>query len=75
MSTLSSATEKQNDFLDLDKSDVYAAISAKVCNVATKNFVVEFGKDDAKILYDLAPECSGEVLKKERAVKRPIRWM
>jgi hypothetical protein len=68
-------TAKPNDFVDLDDLDVYDGISAKVCNVATRNFVVEFGKDDAKIAYDLSPAFFGEVLKKERPLDRPVRWM
>jgi len=71
----SSTTSTLNHFVDLDDLEVYEGIATKVCNVTTKNFVVDFGKDDAKIAYDLSTQSFDEALKEERLAERPIRWM
>lgn len=69
------AADDGHSFADLDDIAIYNDISRKVFNEDTRNFVVEFGRDDAQIVYDLSSEAFDLVLKRPRALARPVRWM
>lgn len=69
------STEKDHQFDDFDLVDVYNRSRARVLHPQTKNFVVEFGKKEVQIAFDLLPDAFGELLKKEHAPETPVRWM
>ena len=74
----SSMTENENErrqFADFDDKHTYEEGKLLALDPATRNFVVEFGKDEAQIAWDLRPDDVDSLLKAERSVERPVRWM
>lgn len=62
-------------FLDFDDEAVYADSSNRALDESTRNFVVEFGTDEAQIAFDLNAEDIRTILNEERSAERPVRWM
>ena len=65
-------------FDDFDDLKVYEEVLRRVVDQKTQNFVVEFGKDDSKVAFDLGPDHVKEIFKQdigEREAKYPVRWM
>lgn len=71
----SSTTEKENLFADFDDEPTYEKSKLQALDPNTHNFVVEFGKGDAQIAFNLLSDDVEALLKAERAVERPVRWM
>jgi hypothetical protein len=67
--------EKSLAFEDFDDKAVYEKSQERALESSTENFVVEFGKGKAHIVFDLRPENVMILLKAERDHERPIRWM
>lgn len=71
--------EKHSIFEDFDKKDTYERSLERARNEKTRNFVVEFGKLEAQIAFDLNTDQVEELLDQptteaERA-RPPVRWM
>lgn len=62
-------------FRDFDLEDVYQSIQHQVMNDAAKNFVVEFGPDDAHVAVDLGKAEFDALLRSKEDPKYPVRWM
>lgn len=62
-------------FADFDDSEIYGQGLAKVLDESTRNFVVEFGKDEAKIAFNLAADDVKGLLETGLSEERPVRWM
>lgn len=62
-------------FADFDDRDKYSQSLAKVLDESTRNFVVEFGKAEAKIAFNLAADDVKGLLKTGLLQERPVRWM
>lgn len=75
MSSATTTEKEQTPFEDFDDQQIYEASKLRALQPNTRNFVVEFGKDDAQIAFDLLPDDVERLLKAERAVERPVRWM
>lgn len=67
--------EKSPHFEDFDDRTVYHQSQTRALNNSTENFVVEFGKYKAHIVFDLRPEDVKALLKVERDHETPIRWI
>ena len=67
--------EKDGQFADYEDAKVYAASQTFACESATLNFVVEFGKDEAQIAFDVKEDQLDVLLSKPKNPDRPIRWM
>jgi hypothetical protein len=72
---MSSITEKYEEFADFDNKPIYDERKALALDPNTRNFVVEFGKHEARIAFNLEADGIGNLLKEERSIERPIRWM
>ena len=63
-------------FANFDNEDVYKESLRRALNDNTLNFVVEFGKDEAKIAFDLDEQHVKSLLAEgSKPAKRPVRWM
>jgi hypothetical protein len=61
---------------DFDDSDVYKDCQKKLVDSKTRNFLLEFGQDEAKIAFDLEKDDFSQLIRKSpRDGKRPVRWM
>lgn len=67
--------EKSGLFEDFDDKAVYDQSQARALNNLTHNFIVEFGKERAQIVFDLGSKDVKALLNAERDPARPIRWM
>lgn len=67
--------EKSNAFADFDDKAVYEESKKHVLHPNTTNFVVEFGKEEAQIAYNVTADNVSELLTSERVPGRPVRWM
>lgn len=66
---------ENGSFYNYDDKEIYENCKQKALDISTKNFVIEFGKDEAQIAFDLQ-ECDfNGLLTASRPEKRPIRWM
>lgn len=62
-------------FEDLDDKAIYDQSLARVLDQSTRNFVVDFGLNEAKIAFDVDAEEVGRLLKAGLPKERPVRWM
>jgi hypothetical protein len=60
---------------NLDDEVVYEQSLERVLKESTLNFVVEFGKEEAKIAFDLSMEKTKGLLASDLPNERPVRWM
>jgi hypothetical protein len=69
--------EKGAQFADFDDKDVYTGSwqQAQLLFEQTRNFVVEFGKDDAHIAFNLEGDDVRKLLDSPTSTERPVRWM
>jgi hypothetical protein len=67
--------ESNGPFADFDDENVYRQSQSRALNELTLNFVIEFGKDDAHIAFDLGTGDVQKLLDSERNEKTPVRWM
>ncbi|TAQ89005.1 hypothetical protein B7494_g2683 [Chlorociboria aeruginascens] len=68
--------EKDGLFADFDDEGVYKQSQERVLLESTKNFVVEFGKDEAQIAFDLDAEDVDALLQDTaHQHQRPVRWI
>ena len=68
--------EKSGQFEDFDNVDVYNRSKARALRESTRNFVVEFGKDEAQIAFDMSADHIRAMLDVPRETERPpVRWM
>jgi hypothetical protein len=68
--------EKTGQFEDFDNADVYTRSKSRALKESTRNFVVEFGKDEAQIAFDMSVEDMQSLLNAPRETEpRPVRWM
>jgi len=63
------------DFKDFDDEGVYNQSRALALNNATRNFVVEFGKEQAHIAFDLDVKDVQALLSTVHDPEKPVRWM
>ncbi|KAI1336458.1 hypothetical protein F5Y15DRAFT_207663 [Xylariaceae sp. FL0016] len=63
-------------FLDFDKEDVFRRAEQHAASISSKNFVVEFGFEQARIAFDLGAADFRNFLKSKRDVDSyPVRWI
>lgn len=62
-------------FQDFDNADIYQISKRKAQDQSTKNFVVEFGKSEAQIAFDVGVEHVRTLLSSPAPAERPVRWM
>lgn len=62
-------------FHNYDKQEIYDECKLKAIDISTKNFVIDFGKEEAKIAFDLEEKDFDKILTESRPEQRPIRWM
>ena len=65
-------------FEDYDDTAVYDKIQGWLQNPQARNFVVEFGQNEAKIAYDLDSAEFERLIKQDdppKSADRPVRWM
>jgi hypothetical protein len=65
-------------FEDYDDADVYRDVQGWLQSPKARNFVVEFGQNEAKIARDLDSNQFERLIKLEERQKssdRPVRWM
>ena len=77
-SATAATTERElqtTTFEDFDNVDIYKRSVALTIDPRTRNFVVEFGKGEARIAFDLLPDDIDALLKGEQVIDRPVRWM
>ena len=67
--------EKAGYFESFDDEEVYNQSQSRALKDTTRNFAVEFGKDKARIAFDLSLGDVQELLIAERQPESPIRWM
>ena len=68
--------EKIGQFENFDNVDVYNRSQSRALRESTRNFVVEFGKDEAQIAFDMNVDHVQEMLDVPRGLERPpVRWM
>jgi hypothetical protein len=60
---------------NFDDRAVYERSLEQVLEESTLNFVVEFGKEEAKIAFDLSMEKTKGLLASDLPNERPVRWM
>jgi hypothetical protein len=72
---MSSILEKDGRFADFDDQETYDESQSRALEENTRNFVVEFGKHEAQIAFDLQADDIENLLKAERSLERPVRWM
>lgn len=71
----SDSMEKDGHFADFDDVAIYNGSHARALDEATRNFVVEFGKDEARVAFDLNVADVQTLFDTSREVPRPVRWM
>ncbi|CAG8960332.1 hypothetical protein HYFRA_00012406 [Hymenoscyphus fraxineus] len=62
-------------FENYDDPDIYAECQKKVLDIASQNFVIEFGRDEAQIAFNLEEDDFNKLLTDPRPQQRPIRWI
>lgn len=62
-------------FLNYDDPAVYQLCQAEALKQSTQNFVVEFGRLDAQIAFDVKDEHIRSLLSTPAPAERPVRWM
>jgi len=61
-----------NDFHD---ADVYQLAMARARRASTLNFVVEFGRNETSIVFDIGSEDARVLIESPQSVERPVRWL
>ncbi|GKT39948.1 uncharacterized protein ColSpa_00129 [Colletotrichum spaethianum] len=64
----------EDKFLNLDDKDVYDHVKAEAASDKTRNFVVEFNQNEARIAFDLSPE-DFIVILGQKAPEGTVRWI
>ncbi|KZL73438.1 ADP-ribosylation facto [Colletotrichum tofieldiae] len=64
----------ETKFQDLDNKDVYEHVRAEAASDKTRNFVVEFNLNEARIAFDLTPDDFGVLLGQD-APEGTVRWI
>ncbi|RFU36044.1 hypothetical protein B7463_g357, partial [Scytalidium lignicola] len=67
--------DKEGLFRNYDDDLVYQESKARALKSTTHNFVVEFGKKEAQIAFDLDRPQIEHIFEAERSPARPGRWM
>lgn len=67
--------DKNAVFEDFDDEAVYHRSRERALRESSLNFVVEFGKDKARIAFDLGLEDVKELLVTRQEEETPVRWM
>jgi hypothetical protein len=67
--------EDDKKFADFDDGTIYAKSQARACLPSTLNFAVEFGKEEARIAFDLGADDVQDLLESSAPQGRPVRWM
>lgn len=62
-------------FENYDDESVFERCQNKALDEGTHNFVVDFGRDATRIVFDVAAEEIQELLSASKDEKCPIRWM
>jgi hypothetical protein len=62
-------------FADYDDEQVYKSSQIRALQEETHNFVVEFGKEGARVAFDLEQEHVQSLLNTPAPAERPVRWM
>jgi len=62
-------------FLDFDDADVYTKCLDLNLRDYTRNFVVQFGANEARIACDVSTEGVSNLLKEPPSSRLPVRWM
>lgn len=62
-------------FQNYDRPSEYADSQRLALDPASRNFVVEFGKNEAQIAFNLDVDKLKHLLKTKRSPARPVRWM
>lgn len=63
------------NFENYDDESVYLQSLTRAVDPATRNFVIDFGKDYARIAFDSSAEDAKKLLDTPRDGERQIRWM
>jgi hypothetical protein len=64
-----------NEFSDFDNADVCSESLERNVHDSTRNFVVEFGADKARIAFNVSTEGVSSLLDTKRSPELPVRWM
>lgn len=67
--------EKDGQFADFDDEQTYNDSQSRALLERTRNFVVQFGKEEAQIAFDLDADDVQTLLDTPSPVERPVRWM
>ncbi len=65
-------------FNDYDDEEVFHSVQRDALNRNSRNFVLEFGRDEAQIAFDLEPLAFKGLLDeqtRQRELQYPVRWM
>ena len=62
-------------FNDFDDETVYRDSQLRALDESTQNFVVEFGKSNAQIAFNLETSDVQKLFESERDEAKPVRWM
>ncbi|RDW94480.1 hypothetical protein BP5796_00243 [Coleophoma crateriformis] len=62
-------------FRNFDDQAVFEDSQERATKETTRNFVVEFGKNEAQVAFDLDANHIADLLKTERSLERPVRWI
>ena len=63
------------NFTNFDDESVYNQSLELALNGATKNFVVEFGREQAHIAFNIDADDVQTLLSTAHEVEKPVRWM
>jgi hypothetical protein len=74
-SSIVSIMNSRVHFENFDDDEVYNRSRQKVLQESTRNFVVTFGKDAARIAFDLRAKEFGALLETGNDPDTPVRWM
>jgi hypothetical protein len=72
---MEAATERKVRFENFDTKATYDESLARVLDQKTRNFVIEFGRKEARIAFDLGAEDVKSLLLSASPAERPVRWM
>ncbi|KAI0025346.1 hypothetical protein F4780DRAFT_774817 [Xylariomycetidae sp. FL0641] len=65
-----------DDWMDFDREDIYERVQPHVLAQNSKNFIVEFGAEMARIDFDVGADRLQKILEEERTLPTyPVRWI
>lgn len=67
--------ENSRGFRNFDDKTIFDESQNRALTDSTRNFVVEFGKDEANIAFDLDVKDVKALLNANSPQERPVRWM